>query len=144
MLQGLRNRLLGDRGESIAEKALKAAGVKVLHRQRRTRCGELDLIGRDADGRFVFCEVKTRTAPPAAAGGDGTPRFGRPAEAVTPAKQRQITRSALAFLKAEGLLGAASCRFDVVEVVTPADGGAPAVNHIPHAFDAAGVESMFS
>ena len=140
MLAGLRNRLLGDRGERVAEAALQAAGVKILHRQLRTRCGELDLVGRAADGRFVFCEVKTRTA---AAGGD-TPRFGRPADAVTPAKRRQITRSALAFLKAEGLLGEAACRFDVVEVVLPTGGGEPAVNHLPHAFEAAGVDSMFS
>lgn len=139
MLQGLRNRLLGDRGERIAERALREAGVRILHRQRRTRCGELDLIGRSADGRIVFCEVKTRTA-----GAGESPRFGRPAEAVTSAKQRQITRSALAFLKAEKLLGEAACRFDVVEVVTPADGGEPAVRHLPHAFEACGVESMFS
>ena len=139
MLAGLRNRLLGDRGEAVAERALREAGVEILHRQRRTRCGELDLIGRAADGRFVFCEVKTRTADP----GD-TPRFGRPAEAVTPAKQRQITRSALAFLKAKGLLDTAACRFDVVEVLVPPGGGEPAVNHLPHAFEAAGVDSMFS
>ncbi|NNJ27065.1 YraN family protein [Alienimonas chondri] len=139
MLQGLRNRLLGDRGERIAERALRKAGVRILHRQCRTRCGEIDLIGRDADGRYVFCEVKTRTAEAGAA-----PRFGRPAEAVTAAKQRQITRSALAYLKAEGLLETASCRFDVVEVVTPADGGEPTVTHLPHAFDASGVASMFS
>ena len=139
MLQGLRNRLLGDRGERIAERALREAGVKILHRQRRTRCGEIDLIGRDGDGRYVFCEVKTRTAE-----SGGTPRFGRPAEAVTPAKQRQITRSALAFLKTEGLLGEAACRFDVIEVTLPADDGEPAVVHLPHAFEAAGVDSMFS
>ncbi len=139
MLQGLRNRLLGDRGERIAERALREAGIKVLRRQHRTLCGELDLIGRDGEGRYVFCEVKTRTAAPGE-----TPRFGRPAEAVTPAKQRQITRSALAFLKAEGLLGQAACRFDVVEVTEPPDGGQPAVTHLPHAFEAAGVDSMFS
>ena len=139
VLQGLRNRLLGNRGERIAERALREADVKVLRRQHQTRCGEIDLIGRDADGRYVFCEVKTRTADDG-----GTPRFGRPAEAVTPAKQRQITRSALAFLKAEGLLGEAACRFDVVEVVTPADGGEPTVRHLPHAFEATGVDSMFS
>ena len=139
MLTGVLNRLLGDRGERIAERALAGAGVRVTHRQRRTRCGELDLIGRDADGRVVFCEVKTRTARPGAA-----PRFGRPAEAVDAAKRRQITRSALAFLKEEKLLGTVGCRFDVVEVVVPEGGGEPAVTHLPHAFEATGVDSMFS
>ena len=139
MLPGVLNRLLGDRGERVAETALKNAWVKVTHRQQRTRCGEIDLIGRAADGRVVFCEVKTRTGAP-----DAAPRFGRPADAVTPAKQRQITRSALAFLKEEGLLGTAACRFDVVEVLIPPGGGDPAVTHLPHAFEAAGVESMFS
>ena len=139
MLPGVLNRLLGDRGERVAERALEAAGVTVTHRQCRTRCGELDLVGRDRDGRVVFCEVKTRTARPG-----GAPRFGRPAEAVDAAKRRQITRSALAFLKEEGLLGTVGCRFDVVEVVVPDGGGEPAVTHLPHAFEAAGVESMFS
>lgn len=138
MLLGVLNRLLGDRGERIAEKALADAGVRVTHRQHRTRCGELDLIGRDGDGRVVFCEVKTRTARPGEA-----PRFGRPAEAVDAAKRRQITRSALAFLKAEKLLGKVGCRFDVVEVVVTGGGG-PSVNHLPHAFEATGVDSMFS
>ena len=139
MLPGVLNRLLGDRGERVAERALEAAGVTVTHRQRRTRCGELDLIGRDAGGRVVFCEVKTRTAVAGEA-----PRFGRPAAAVDAAKRRQITRSALAFLKEEGLLGEVGCRFDVVEVVVPAGGGDPAVTHLPHAFEATGVDSMFS
>ncbi|MEM9704118.1 MAG: YraN family protein, partial [Planctomycetota bacterium] len=74
MLAGLRNRLLGDRGERIAERALREVGVRMMHRQHRTRCGEIDLIGREADGRYVFCEVKTRTAEPGEA-----PRYGRPA-----------------------------------------------------------------
>ena len=139
MLPGVLNRLLGDRGERVAETALADAGIRITHRQHQTRCGELDLIGRDADGRVVFCEVKTRTAKPGAA-----PRFGRPADAVGPAKRRQITRSALAFLKEEKLLGSVGCRFDVVEVVVPDGGGEPAVTHLPHAFEATGVDSMFS
>ena len=139
MLPGVLNHLLGDRGERVAETALADAGVTITHRQHRTRCGELDLVGRAADGRVVFCEVKTRTAKPGRA-----PRFGRPADAVTPAKRRQITRSALAFLKSNGLLGTAACRFDVVEVVIPEGGGEPAVTHLPHAFEASGVDSMFS
>ena len=139
MLPGVLNRLLGDRGERVAERALADAGVRVTHRQRRTRCGEIDLIGRDADGRVVFCEVKTRTARAGEA-----PRFGRPAEAVDAAKRRQITRSALAFLKEEKLLDRVSCRFDVVEVVVPGGGGEPAVTHLPHAFEATGADSMFS
>ena len=140
MLTGLRNKLLGDRGEQAAEAALVASGVKILARQHRTAAGEIDLIGREeATGRVVFCEVKARTGTPGR-----TPRFGRPGAAVTPAKQRQLTKSGLCYLKAEGLLDSASCRFDVVEVLLPKGGGPPHVTHHPHAFEAVGVDSMFS
>ena len=138
MLRGVLNRLLGDRGERAAERALRKSGVRIVGRNVRNRLGELDLIGRDRrDGRIVFCEVKTRTA----SAGETLPRFGHPAEAVTAAKRRQITRAALAWLKRRDLLGRA-CRFDVV-AVTVRD-GRPEVEHFPHAFEATGVSGFYS
>ena len=68
------------------------------------RGGEIDLIVRH-DGCVAFVEVKMR------ADAD----FGRPAEAVTPAKRRRVCRAALQYAQAEGLLD--EClRFDVAEV----------------------------
>ena len=47
-------------------------------------------------GELVFCEVKTRSSD----------RFGVPAEAVTPAKQRRLRLLAARFLAAGGAAGA--------------------------------------
>jgi len=72
---------------------------------RARRGGEVDVICRDND-TLVFVEVKTRT------GED----FGRPFEAVNVAKQRLISRGALAWLQ---LLDNPDIlfRFDVVEII---------------------------
>ncbi len=91
-------------GESEAERTLRNRGMRVLERRYRRRFGEIDLIAEEGD-RIVFVEVKTRR-------GSG---FGRPAEAVTPLKQRRLARVALAFLQRMGWLDR-PCRFDVVEV----------------------------
>ncbi|MCX6966503.1 MAG: YraN family protein [Verrucomicrobia bacterium] len=96
---------LGYRGEQIAARHLRRIGYKVLYRNfRAPKGGEVDLVCRDGD-TLVFVEVKTRSSE----------AFGAPAEAVTRAKQRLITRGALAWLK---LLGSPDIlfRFDIVEV----------------------------
>jgi putative endonuclease len=128
---GAWNLRLGARGERVAARALRRAGLRVIARNLRTRYGELDLIARRG-GLLVFVEVKTRVR-------------GEPLEAVTPEKQRRVTRTALAFLREHGLLEAGvTWRFDVVAVVWPEGRGRPEVEHIPHAFEAIGVSSMFS
>lgn len=71
---------------------------------------------------LVFVEVKARS-------GSG---FGRPAEAVVPAKRGRMARAAEAFLAAEGAWDR-PCRFDVVEVEPDgADGWR--ITHIEDAF----------
>ncbi len=74
---------------------------------RNWRCarGELDLVVRRAD-TLAFVEVKTRTSD----------RFGHPAEAVTPAKQRRIRQLAARFCAETGER-ADVLRFDVVSVL---------------------------
>ena len=101
------NLWLGDAGERVAARYLRRAGMKILLRRHRTPQGEIDLICREGN-TVVFVEVKTRR-------GTGT---GLPAEAVDTAKQRQLTRLALAFLKAHRLLEHPA-RFDVVGIVWP-------------------------
>jgi putative endonuclease len=82
----------------------------------------LDIVARDG-AVLVFVEVKTRAGR----------RFGEPAEAVTPAKQRRMVRLASEYLVRHRLPDC-PCRFDVVSV----DAGAtpPAVEVIRNAFDA--------
>jgi putative endonuclease len=102
--------------------------MRIITRNYRTSQGEVDLIARDG-GTLVFVEVKAR-------------RRGDPAEAVTPEKQRRLTRAALHFLRRHRLLET-PCRFDVVAVVWPDAGRAPAVEHLRDAFPATGGGSMF-
>lgn len=97
-------RAFGAAGEERAAAWYQARGYSILHRNWRCRDGELDLVARR--GReLVFVEVKTRR----------TDRFGTPAEAVTPDKQRRIRRVARRYLADTGERGA--LRFDVVSIL---------------------------
>jgi putative endonuclease len=105
---------LGARGEQLAADWYVARGYRLVARNWRCREGELDLVVA-RDGELVFCEVKTRSSD----------RFGTPAEAVTPAKQRRLRVLAALFLAAvEGAEGAGvrsagagrGIRFDVAAV----------------------------
>jgi putative endonuclease len=96
---------LGAAGEERAAEWYRQAGYQVVARNWRCRDGELDLVvGNDCT--LVFCEVKTRTST----------RFGVPAEAVTPAKQRRIRGLAAQFLRDLGR-PVPAIRFDVVSVL---------------------------
>lgn len=110
-------RTVGEQGERMAEAYLKGLGGQLLARNYAAVGGEVDLIFR-LDGFVVFVEVKRRNGL----------RYGAPAEAVTPAKQRRICRAALCYLARNGLMEAAA-RFDVVEVL------GDRIRHIPNAFE---------
>ena len=116
----MKGNTLGDAGESAAERWLLRAGLAIVARGFRARCGEIDLIAKDG-AVVVFVEVKTRT----------NDAYGRPAEAVTARKRGRIARVASAFLVRSGWTES-SCRFDVVEVVPVGAGWR--VTHIRDAF----------
>lgn len=120
---------LGDRGEDVAARYLESQGFRILERQYRSHFGEIDLIATDGD-TIVFIEVKTRTSSAA----------GDPTEAVDRAKQRKITKSALAYLKQRGWLERRS-RFDVVAILW--DSGQPIIRHYRSAFDASEFGQMY-
>lgn len=128
---GWMRKLFGDQGERVAAKHLRQQGYRILARQSRSRVGELDLIALDGE-TIVFVEVKTRSSLVA----------GHPAEAVTVAKQQQLTRAALAWLKRHRLLEARG-RFDVIAITWKA-GAAPEIQHYKNAFQASGRGQMFS
>ena len=120
--RALWNRLLGSRGERLAARYLRRLGIRAI--LRGYRCppfGEIDLIARDGQ-TLVFVEVKTRTE-------------GNPAEAVTPEKQRRLTRAAEVFLDRHHLRDV-PCRFDVVAIRWPDGRGEPEVRHYRNAFEA--------
>ncbi len=127
-----RTKSLGERGERLAAKYLRGLGYKILARQFKSRFGELDIIALDGD-TVVLVEVKTRSSDSA----------GQPVEAVTAAKQAQLTRLALAFLKQHHLLESRA-RFDVVAITWPEESSDPQVEHFINAFPAVGQGQMFS
>ncbi|MEQ8848463.1 YraN family protein [Botrimarina sp.] len=118
---------LGKRGERYAARLLRRKGHRVLFLGKRNRFGEFDLITideRTAERRLVFVEVKTRR----------NERAGSPAEAVTPEKQRRLSRAAAAFLRTHDLEDH-PVRFDVVAIVWPINRRRPSkVVHIEAAF----------
>lgn len=123
---------LGPAGERLAARYLKRLGYRILAQGHRQRLGEIDLIALDADC-IVFVEVKTWR----------TEADGDPSQAVDHRKQEKLTRAALVYLKARGLLEQPA-RFDVVSVVWPSQPGAqPTLRHFPHAFEAVGRGQMF-
>jgi len=113
----------GARGESLAVKALKEKGYRILEKNYRCKLGEIDIIAKD-DGVLAFVEVKARR----------TDRFGDPKLAVTPRKQRKISMVALEYLKKTGQIGERA-RFDVVAIrLWP---GRPDIEIIKNAFELA-------
>jgi len=111
---------IGRGGETHAREFLERKGYVLLKQNYRNGPREIDLIMQDGD-YIVFVEVKARSRT----------RYGTPAEFVTPAKMRQLTIAAEAFLIEENLLNVPA-RFDVVEVYLTSGN----VNHIENAFDA--------
>lgn len=130
-MRALLTRLLGDKGERYAARFLRRQGFRIIARQYRNQFGEIDLIALDGD-QVVFIEVKTRKSD----------RFGQPAEAVDFAKQKQLTRLALAYLKKHGLLDR-SARFDIVGIIWPDGQKHPDVQHFRNAFEGVGQGQMF-
>lgn len=126
-----RKKSLGDQGEDAAAKFLRRQGFHILARGVDSRLGELDIVA--VDGRtVVFVEVKTRRSCDA----------GHPSEAVDSRKERRMTKSALAYLKANRLLNYAA-RFDVVAITWPENARRPTIEHYKNAFSPVGTGQFF-
>ena len=99
---------LGKCGEDAAFAYLKQHGYAILTRNERFGKNEIDLVCRKKDS-LIFCEVKTRTAPP-----DPPSPYGSAAAAVNAEKQKHLIAAAKAYLRC---FPKASCiQFDVIEV----------------------------
>jgi len=112
----------GEQAEELAAGFLRRRGYRILHRNYRTRLGEIDLIATERR-TVCFVEVKGKR------GGD----FGPPQSAVTRTKQLHLRRAAKAFLAREQLHDV-DCRFDVVTVQPAPDGQGYACELIRDAF----------
>ncbi len=113
---------LGDSAERVAALYLEERGCKILARNVRTRTGEIDLIGQDADG-LAFVEVKARR------GG----RFGAPEEAMTPRKQLRLVNLAEAFMGQQPEFADSPWRIDLVTIQLDRSGKVVRINHIKNA-----------
>ncbi len=76
-------RSLGNFAENYAVLLLECKDYKIIGRNFRCKLGEIDIIA-EKDGILVFVEVKARWSR----------KYGKPEEAVTPAKVRTIRRVA--------------------------------------------------
>lgn len=100
------SRRVGAAQEKRAAEYLGRLGYRILERNFRCKTGEIDLIAEES-GSLVFLEVKYRR----------NGRCGTPAEAVTPAKQRKICRTADFYRMSRRIPENRSCRFDVVSIL---------------------------
>jgi putative endonuclease len=95
---------LGKWGEDLALQKVKKLGYRCIVRNYRCPLGEVDLIARDGD-TLVFIEIKTRKGR--------SLEYAK--EAVDRRKRRQLSKVALAYMKANGC-SEARARFDVVVI----------------------------
>jgi putative endonuclease len=95
---------LGSFGEDLASDRLQDCGYRIVTTNYRCSFGEIDIIARDGDV-LVFVEIKTRK----------NRSLRAVKEAVNSRKQRQISKVALAYMKANNLWGTRA-RFDVVAI----------------------------
>ena len=100
----------GRRAEDLACSFLRARGLKLIERNYRCRCGEIDLIMDDGDC-LVFVEVRYRRSG----------RYGSGAETIDWRKRRRLVATAQHFLHTRAGGDKRASRFDVISV-GPADG----------------------
>ena len=120
------NKVIGTLGEDVAAAFLEKRRYRILERNFRCKGGEVDIIARDpGDESLVFIEVKARRDL----------SYGVPQLAVTPFKQRQVSKAALTWLSKKRLHDR-NARFDVIAILL-ADDGPHKIEHIVNAFELA-------
>lgn len=122
-----RRRLLGQRGEQLAEGYLVNKGFRVVDRNVRTKRGEMDLIALDGNC-LVFIEVRTRSSQ----------SFGTAGESITWKKKQKLRELAIEYLQ-KSAQPIPTFRFDVIAIYTGAStqGGdfmKPVIEHYESAF----------
>lgn len=111
----------GKEAESAAVRFLKEQGYKVIKRNYKSKFSEIDIVAEDK-GVICFVEVKARHSN----------MFGEPCEAISKHKQRQISKTAICYLK-ENSAFQRPARFDVVTLLYTKD--LPEIDLIKDAFE---------
>ncbi len=113
------NKILGFKGEQIAEAYLLRKGFAILQKNWRWRRLEVDLIARK-DPYLIFVEVKTRSSA----------HYGDPLEAVGRKKERYLSNAATAYIRKFGW--EQEVRFDIITIIKTE--GKVRLRHIENAF----------
>jgi putative endonuclease len=114
---------LGNRAEDAAAAYLEAQGARIILRNYRCRCGELDLVARLGESELIIAEVRTRSSQ----------AFGGAAASIDARKRRRLLRAASRLLQQRRDLARLRARFDVIVVTHPC-AAAPLIEWIKHAF----------
>ncbi len=99
-------RATGGTAEDLAAAEYEKAGARIVARNHRLKCGELDLVVEETDGSeivLVFVEVRARSE---------LASWETPAESLTPSKLRKLRNAASSYL-ASYRGAATSVRFDL-------------------------------
>lgn len=107
---------LGESGEELATHYLQKLGYKILARNIRFKCGEIDIVACDGD-EIVFAEVRTRTVG----------KLSPPESTVGRQKLLRLLRSARLWAGQRQYDG--PWRIDLV-AITVFPGGAEKIEHI--------------
>ena len=97
------NKITGQCGEDAAVYYLKKNKYRIIDRNHRNKCGEIDIIAQKGDD-LVFVEVKTRRSD----------QFGTPSEAITYYKKKNFVNTVRWYLMEHP--SEMNIRFDVIEV----------------------------
>lgn len=112
---------LGKYGERKACEYLEKNKYKIIEKNFLCRQGEIDIIALSDTKELVFIEVKTRR----------NFKYGRPCEAVTPKKIKNIKYSSKYYIFKNNLNNI-GVRYDVIEVIVL--NSKFGINHIKNAF----------
>jgi putative endonuclease len=108
-------------GEEAACRFLKKQGLKILHRNFKTKGGEIDIVARLGQV-VIFVEVKTRT----------NTNYAKPEDAVGFRKRESLKSAARNYIQ-ENPFRDCEFRFDVISV-TMTDSLKPNIDWIQNAF----------
>jgi putative endonuclease len=116
---------VGLRAENAAAEYLRAQGARILLRNYRCRCGELDIVAQLGDSELAIVEVRTRSSN----------AYGGAAASIDASKRQRLVRAASLLLQQRRDLARLRARFDVIVVCDPCS-DTPRIDWIKHAFSA--------
>lgn len=109
---------LGYFGETLAASYLTSRGHHIIQRNFKARYGEIDIISTYGD-ILVFIEVKTRIGE----------KFGKPEEAITPRKLREVVLTSKYYVLLHPELPEA-LRIDLIAIALNGDRSVKYLKHI--------------